>query len=73
MTSMRLTIAQLYKHHLLNKEAQKPPKQKMTWFPANIQRGTRMSDRVRPLKLTVMIEISREIFIDFYITFIMYI
>lgn len=42
--------AQQYKRHLFQKEDQKAPDQKMTWFPANIQKGTRMSDRVRPVK-----------------------
>lgn len=62
MTSMRLTIAQQYKRHLFQKEDQKAPNQKMTWFPTNIQKGTRMSDRVRPIKLRVVI--IRDVFIQ---------
>lgn len=55
MTSMRLTIAQHYKRHLFQKEEQKAPNQKMTWFPTNIQKGTRMSDRVRPFVIIIII------------------
>lgn len=57
MTSVRLTIAQQYKRHLFQKEDQKAPKQKMTWFPADIQKGTMMSDRVRALKPLLFIRI----------------
>lgn len=44
-------LAHQYKRHLFQKEDQKAPNQKMTWFSTNIQKGTRMSDRVRPIKL----------------------
>ncbi|TWW70226.1 hypothetical protein D4764_18G0010320 [Takifugu flavidus] len=59
MTSMRLTIAQQYKRHLFQKEDQKAPNQKMTWFPTNIQKGTRMSDRQKVPVLLFLLLLSQ--------------